>query len=133
MADEFLTEEDEQQWRTLDHVRERRLNYQLAANQPATQQMLIDLATFCRANETCLVKDKNGAIDQTATFILEGRREVWLRIQAHLNLTSKQLFMLLTGRQFNPGETDARDDNDRDGNDNHDNDTSRYTLVSGEG
>jgi hypothetical protein len=130
MADEFLTEEDEQQWRTLDHVRERRLNYQLAANQPATQEMLIDLAAFCRANETCLVKDKNGAIDQTATFILEGRREVWLRIQAHLNLSSKQLFMLLTGRQFNPGENDDDRSNSSDASDS---DTSRYTMVSGEG
>jgi hypothetical protein len=31
--------------------------------------------------------------------VLEGRREVWLRIQQHLNLTTEQLFQLYGGQR----------------------------------
>lgn len=96
----------EGEWKTFDFLKRRRINYRLAANQPAFQELLIDLAQFCRANETCVVTDKNGRIDDAATKVLEGRREVWLRIQQHLNLTAQQLYSLYTGRQFNPGDTD---------------------------
>lgn len=83
-----------------EYFRQRKINYQLACNQPAMQEMLIDLASFCRANETCVVKDENGRVDDALTKILEGRREVWLHIQQHLNLNTQQLYMLYTGRQF---------------------------------
>ena len=46
--------------RTFEFLKRRKVNYQLAANQPAMQEMLIDLAKFCRAGETSVVKDKNG-------------------------------------------------------------------------
>ena len=58
-----------------------------------------DLARFCRANETCVVPG-----DEHATWILEGRREVWLRIQQHKNLTPEQLFGLYGGIAPNEGE-----------------------------
>ena len=99
--------------RAFDFIRRRKINYQLAAaanldpSQPATQEVLIDLAKFCRANETCVDLDKDGRVDKDMTLILEGRREVWCRIQNHLKLTPSQLYALYTGRQFNPGETDG--------------------------
>jgi len=43
--------------------------------------VLKDLAKFCRANKTCFNPDPRVHAN------LEGRREVWLRILEHLNLT----------------------------------------------
>lgn len=50
--------------------------------------VLEDLATFCRANESTYAQDPRLA-DR-----LDGRREVWLRIQQHLQLTDEQLWSL---------------------------------------
>lgn len=44
-----------------------------------------DLMRFCRANESCF------HIDPRAHAALEGRREVYLRIRQHLDLTVEQL------------------------------------------
>lgn len=52
----------------------------------AAQAVFADLMVFCRANETCLIP---GYRDQTNA--LEGRREVYLRIRDHLDLTTEQL------------------------------------------
>lgn len=60
--------------------------------QPAHVIVLEDLARFCRANESCVVPGEHDK-----TLVLEGRREVWLRIQEYLNLTPVQLFALKTG------------------------------------
>ena len=95
---------NEQAGRLFDFFKRRKVNYQLACSQPAMQELLIDLAAFCRANETCILLDNTGKVDVERTHILEGRREVWLRIQQHLNLTPSQLYQLYTGKQFNPGE-----------------------------
>lgn len=78
----------------IDWLRIRKTNYQLTfeLRQPANQAVLIDLARYCRANETCVVKG-----DPDATRVLEGRREAWLRIQQHLQLTPEQLFALYSG------------------------------------
>lgn len=52
---------------------------------PRAQEVLEDLARFCRANESCFHKDPR------AHAALEGRREVWLRIQQNLQLSDEQL------------------------------------------
>lgn len=66
---------------------DRKRAYQLAFNMEAAgQAVLMDLATFCRANETCVVPG-----DRDRTYVLEGRREVYLRIRDHLDLTVEQL------------------------------------------
>src|SRR5512146_1060172 len=44
------------------------------------EMVLADLARFCRANEPCFMKDDR------YHALLEGRREVWLRIQNELKL-----------------------------------------------
>jgi len=60
--------------------------YQLAFNTPAGEAVLIDLKPFCRAAETCVVPG-----DRDRTYVLEGRREVYLRIRDYLDLSPQQL------------------------------------------
>lgn len=88
--------------RAFDFMRTRKKAYQLALTSPAGQEVLIDLARFCRAAETCVIPG-----DPTRTSILEGRREVWLRIQNHLHLTSEQLMAIATGEGFPTQQTDG--------------------------
>lgn len=78
--------------RVFDFVRGRRKAYQLAFLGPAGQDVLRDLARFCRASETCFHEDPR------IHAVLEGRREVWLRIQQHLHLSSEELIAILGGR-----------------------------------
>lgn len=54
------------------------------------EAVLSDLAKFCRANEPT-VSVSNGSIDTNAMLLAEGRREVWLRIQAHLKLNDDDI------------------------------------------
>lgn len=70
---------------------DRKRAYQLTFpfSNPAQRIVLEDLATFCRANESCAVPGNHDA-----SLILEGRREVWLRIQQHLHLSPEQLMQL---------------------------------------
>lgn len=70
-------------------MRLRKRSYQLFASQ--NQAFLKDLANFCRADTTTY--DPDPAVRD----ILLGRREVWLRIQQHLHLTSQQLVALYSG------------------------------------
>jgi len=51
--------------------------------------ILADLKRFCRADEST-----HKAGDPYASALLEGRREVWLRIQRHLNMTQSELRQL---------------------------------------
>jgi hypothetical protein len=65
---------------------DRQRAYQLALKDAAGAAVLADLAVFCRADETCVVPG-----DRDRTYVLEGRREVYLRIQDHLRLTPEDL------------------------------------------
>lgn len=89
--------------RIMDFLRERKRAYQLTFGTPAGNQVLADLAKFCRAAETCFHDDPR------KHAVLEGRREVFLRIADHLNLTTEQLYGLYAGRtvQINEGNKDA--------------------------
>lgn len=53
-----------------------------------TDKVLDDLAKFCRANKSTFHTDAR------AHALMEGRREVYLRIREHLDLTNEQLFIL---------------------------------------
>jgi len=59
----------------------------------ASRMVLRDLYIFCRANESCMVPG-----DDHRTFMLEGRREVWLRIQQHIGLSPEELLDLYNGK-----------------------------------
>lgn len=59
----------------------------------AAKAVLDDLARFCRAEETTFHADAR------IHAVLEGRREVWLRIQEHLRLSSEELWMSVTKKK----------------------------------
>ena len=91
--------------RALDLIRRRKQNYQLTfMSGLAGQNVLIDLARFCRANETCFHPDPR------MHAVAEGRREVWLRIQNHLNLSTEQLYTLFGGNHLHITNKDEDDD-----------------------
>jgi hypothetical protein len=50
--------------------------------------VLKDLAKFCRANDSTYHKDPR------VHALLEGRKEVWLRIQEYIHLNSEELYQL---------------------------------------
>lgn len=57
--------------------------------------VLADLRKFCRATSTTvMVSPISKSIDPVAMAMAEGRREVWLRIMAHLHIDEKQVFNL---------------------------------------
>ena len=68
----------------------RRRAYRAAFDNPEGRKVLADLRRFCRASVP--TADVNNV--QT-TYLLEGRREVWCRIQAHLQLTEDDVFKLI--------------------------------------
>ena len=92
----------EQLQATLASLLERKRSYQQAFASPASQAALIDLAAFCKANVSCVIPG-----DRDLTMMMEGRREVWLRIQQHLNLSPEQMFMLFAGNPIKTGDDDA--------------------------
>jgi hypothetical protein len=65
---------------------DRQRAYMLAFKEAAGAAVLADLSVFCRANETCVVPG-----NRDLTYVLEGRREVYLRIRAHLDLHIEEL------------------------------------------
>lgn len=69
-------------------LRGRRLDYLTTFKGVPQERVLADLARFCRAGRTTFHADPR------VHATLEGRREVWLRIQNHLQMTEDQLFQL---------------------------------------
>ena len=72
----------------LEFLRHRRGAYVSGFTAPGCDILLEDLAKFCRANQSCFDPDPR------IHAALEGRREVWLRIQQHLNLKPSELLAL---------------------------------------
>lgn len=71
-----------------DFISRRRTAYVKTFAGPFGDEVLADLAKFCRANETAFHTDPR------VHAALEGRREVFLRIARHLQLTDEQLWAL---------------------------------------
>ena len=74
--------------RVRDYISRRRNAYCKTFLTPHGEEVLIDLAIFCRARETTFHTDAR------LHAVAEGRREVWLRIQKHLQLTDEQLWAM---------------------------------------
>ena len=70
----------------MDFLRLRKRAYQLTFQNAKTSEVLKDLAKFCYANKT----PKH--TDLYHIGVATGRREVWLRIQDHLNLQPDELY-----------------------------------------
>jgi hypothetical protein len=83
--------------RVMSFLTQRRRAYKMAFGSPAGKEVLKDLATFCRARETCVVAERGHPVDRERTLVLEGRREVFLRISQHMNLTEPELYALFGG------------------------------------
>lgn len=75
---------------------ERRQQYRTVFDNPVGLEVLVDLAKFCRAHESTFHPDPRAAA------MLDGRREVWLRIQQHLKLTDDQIWAVF-GEKKSPG------------------------------
>ena len=81
--------------------------YQQTFRSPVGQQVLADLARFCRAAESCAVPGNHDL-----TLMLLGRNEVFLRISQFASLSLDDVLHLRMGRQpLNPKPED--DDEDR--------------------
>lgn len=61
---------------------------------PASGSVLADLARFCRADQPCWSEDARHHAR------LEGRREVWLRIQEQLKLQTEDLLQKRIGDSY---------------------------------
>lgn len=72
------------------YFRRRHIAYNQVFNQNSVfvSVVLADLAQFCRAHESTFHKDER------ASLVMEGRREVWLRIQEHLQLSMEEIYSL---------------------------------------
>lgn len=86
--------------KALSFLRERKRSYQQGCGSETTALMMEDLARFCRAHESCFDPDPR------IHAALEGRREVWIRIQQHLTRTPEEL-MDLYGAVQTEGENNA--------------------------
>ena len=78
---------------TWDFLIRRKQDYRTVFDRdnPCTKKVLDDLARFCRAHKTTHTEDTH------ASAVMEGRREVWLRIQHNLQMTDDQLWDHYTG------------------------------------
>lgn len=66
--------------------------YRVTFSGVQAEDVLEDLARFCRAKESTFHPDPRISAQ------LDGRREVWLRIQQHLQLNDEQLWKLFGGK-----------------------------------
>ena len=69
----------------------RAYRYKRAFLNPNGHRVLTDLARFCRAEKSTF------HVDPYMAARLDGRREVWLRIKDHLQLTDDQLIKIYGG------------------------------------
>lgn len=70
----------------------RQYAYKKTFEGPLGEDVLKDLARFCRANVSTFDADPR------LHAVAEGRREVWLRLQQHLQLSPADLWRLTSGR-----------------------------------
>lgn len=72
--------------RAIGFLRQRAHAYRVTFTGPKAEEVLADLAKFCRATESTFHTDAR------AHAVAEGRREVWLRIAHHLHLDDNDLW-----------------------------------------
>lgn len=85
----------------LDFLRDRKKGYHAIP-----QVVREDMAKFCCAFKDCVKLKPDGSVDVERTLILQGRREVWLRMEQHWNLTANELAVLYRATDPNAQEND---------------------------
>lgn len=75
--------------RAKQYLSRRRTAYVKTFMNPFGEEVLRDLSRFCRAHSSTFHTDAR------AHAVAEGRREVWLRIQQHLQLSDDELWALI--------------------------------------
>jgi len=70
----------------------RQYAYRSTFKGPLADIVLRDLAKFCMANASTFHDNER------VQSKLDGRREVWLRVAAHLNMSPEELWQLYDGR-----------------------------------
>ncbi len=91
----------------IDALRQRQTTYQAAAvAHPMVQEMLMDLAAYCKAGLSVAPEVDAEPLDKDRMLLLLGRQQVWLRISNHLNLQPSQLHALYSRRSFQVVEPD---------------------------
>jgi len=71
----------------------RQYAYRATFKGPLAEEVLADLAVFCRASQSTFHDNER------VQSKLDGRREVFLRITEHLNLKPEDLWKLYDGRE----------------------------------
>lgn len=85
--------------RLREYISRRRTAYIKTFCNPMGEEVLQDLAKFCRAHESTFHPDAR------AHAVAEGRREVFLRIMRHVQLSDEQLWKL-----YQLGNANSRSD-----------------------
>lgn len=67
-------------------ILDRQVAYRTLFLAPGAKALVDDLKAFCRATESCV-----DLRSDRLTHVLEGRREVWIRIERHLTLSPDEL------------------------------------------
>ena len=96
---------DEQATRLRDDTADLQKAYLIAFAGASGQAVLADLGRFCRADEPCWSED------QRHHARLEGRREVWLRIQNELKLPVEELLQRRVGDSYYVVKIEPEDEN----------------------
>jgi hypothetical protein len=78
----------------VERLREKKKSYQGLFGNLLEADALRDLAWFCHAHHTTADMTKN--VNHERMLILEGRRQVWLRISEMLNLEPDEIVQLYT-------------------------------------
>ena len=100
----LITETDAE--RLLHDVAQLKTAYQITFSGEGGAAVLVDLGRFCRADEPCWSED------QRHHARLEGRREVWLRIQAELKLPEEELLQRRVGDSYTVVKIEPEDNED---------------------
>ena len=85
----------EEYWRSLHH-KAFAYNRVFDRKSPYVETVLKDLAVFCRAHQSTFLPDPR------AHAVLEGRREVWLKIQEYIHMSPEELYRLHVVKEIRP-------------------------------
>lgn len=91
MSDPLEQEVKKSQRDMVLNLQRRKMAYCKTFGGPVAEEVLADLKKFCRADVSTFHSDAR------VSAMLEGRREVYLRIMQHLTLNSEELSKLYRG------------------------------------